>query len=279
MSSSYKVFGLGLGFILKNGIKNRFYFCINSHIFSVQFLQWFLSWFFQVKYNNSFIYEKHVCIYMSVHFFGLCSEGITINVITVLGSWCVEPRLDESVASSLTLCHSSIISVVSDHVEAKVMLRVLLQWGVLPSRVKQLQSRRFLLHPLPDFTETWTESLPRGQGKRQAFPHCSASDVCQAPVSQRLCCGPGGPRRTQRAPETRPTGPKWAQWDVSGRRAAVAGDPAQDGGPARFSPCRHRWRRSKGWNKPAFQGQRLWKEMPVPQVKGVCFVFGQGGRN
>ena len=44
VSSSYKVFGLGLGFILKNGIKNRFYFCINSHIFSVQFLQWFLSW-------------------------------------------------------------------------------------------------------------------------------------------------------------------------------------------------------------------------------------------
>ena len=45
-------------------------------------------------------------------------------------SWdpeCVEPRLDESVASSLTLCRSSIISVLSDRVEAKVTLRVLLQ--------------------------------------------------------------------------------------------------------------------------------------------------------
>lgn len=84
--------------------------------------------------------------------------------------------------------------------------------------MEQPQSRRFLLHPLPDITETWTKSLPRGQGKRQAFPHGSAAGVCQAPVSQRLCRGPRGPRRTQSSPRDPPHGPMSSE-----RRVGVTG--------------------------------------------------------
>ena len=46
-------------------------------------------------------------------------------------------------------------------------------------------------------------------GPRQAagLPHGSAAGVYQAPVSQRLCRGPGGPRRTQSSPRDPPHGP------------------------------------------------------------------------